>query len=216
MSRFRGPIWRVAGSFVSWFLFALSFSLLYQGSALVMGLGGFCASGGPYVIETECPDAVVAFVPLSIFGGLIAVAIGAVFAQGFGTPLLTWAWPVLFGGLGAAFLLASTQPGGITFLIIGILFVVMGLVPLVIEIRASLQAVFLGTTNAFDVKFEENGNGRRGLMRLRSFGVEESDERVTPAVGDWALALGVLVVAGGLGVYLAGLMFAAASSPVPQ
>jgi hypothetical protein len=216
VSRFRGPLWRVAGSFVSWLLFALSFSLLYQGSALVMGLGGFCASGGPYVIETECPDAVVAYVPLSIFGGLIAVGIGALFAQGFGTPLLTWAWPVLFVGLGAAFLFASTQPGGITFLIIGILFVVMGLVPLVIEIRASLQAVFLGTTNAFDVKFEENGNGRRGLMRLRSFGAEESDERVTPALGDWALALGVLVVAGGLGVYLAGLMFAAASTPVPQ
>jgi hypothetical protein len=216
VSRFRGPIWRVAGSFVSWFLFALSFSLLYQGSAVVMGLGGFCASGGPYVIETECPDAVVAYVPLSIFGGLIAVAIGALFAQGFGTPLLTWAWSILFVGLGVAFLMASAQPGGITFLIIGIMFVLMGLVPLIIWIRASVQGMFLGTTNAFDVKFEATDTGRRGLMGLRSFGVEESDERVAPTAGDWALALGVLVVAVGLGVYLAGLMFAAASTPVPQ
>src|SRR6186713_329670 len=107
MNRFASPLWRVLGSFVSWLLFSLSFSLLYMGSAVVMGLGGFCASGGPYVIETECPDAVVAYVPLSIFGGLIACAIGAVFAQGFGTPLISWGWPILFGGLGTAFLISS-------------------------------------------------------------------------------------------------------------
>ena len=35
-----------------------------------MDLGGFCASGGPYVVAVECPDAVLATTPLSIFGGV--------------------------------------------------------------------------------------------------------------------------------------------------
>ena len=86
MTRFTGPLWRVAGSFVSWFVFALSFTLLYLGSAVVMGLGGYCASGGPYVIETECPDAVVAFVPLSIFTGLAAVAVDVLQLHGRESP----------------------------------------------------------------------------------------------------------------------------------
>jgi len=139
VTRFTGPLWRVLGSAASWLLFTFCFTLLFLGSAVVMGLGGYCASGGPYVIETECPDAVVATMPLSIFGGLAAVAIGAIFARGFGTPLVSWAWPILFVGLGLGFLVASTAPGGITFLIIGILFVLMGGVPLVLEVRANAQ-----------------------------------------------------------------------------
>lgn len=211
MSRFTGPLWRVLGSIVSWLLFSLSFSLLSMGSAVVMGLGGYCASGGPYVIETQCPDSVVAYVPLSIFGGLIAVAIGAIFAQGFGTPLVSWAWPILFIGLGISFLISAAQPGGITFLVIGVVFVAMGLGPLVLEFRASVQRIFLGSTNAADVRFVEGERARRSFMQLGRWGVRDSDETVPPTAGDWALSLGILIAAGGLGIYLATLMFASAS-----
>jgi hypothetical protein len=210
MSRFAAPQWRVLGSIASWLLFTICFTLLYMGSATVMGLGGFCASGGPYVIQTECPDAVVAYVPLSIFGGLAAAAIGAIFAQGFGTPLISWAWPILFCGLGAAFLIASTAPGGITFLIIGIMFVIMGLVPLVLEFRASAQRVFLGSTNASDVKFEEGGRARYSPTQLTHWGARETSDIVVPGVGDWALSLGILVASVGLGIYLALLLWQAA------
>jgi hypothetical protein len=185
------------------------FSLLYLGSSVVMGLGGYCASGGPYVIETECPDAVVATLPLSIFGGLAAVGIGVYFARGFGMPLVSWAWPVLFVGLGAAFLIASAQPGGITFLIVGILFVVMGAAPLVLEVRSSVQALFLGTTNVAGVKFVPSGSGRTSALQFggrdRS---SDSDETVTPTAGDWTLALGIAIVAIGLGAYLANQLYA--------
>jgi hypothetical protein len=210
MSRFASPLWRVLGSVVSWLLFSICFTLLYMGSATVMGLGGFCASGGPYVIETECPDAVVAYVPLSIFGGLAAAAIGAIFAQGFGTPLISWAWPILFCGLGAAFLIASTAPGGITFLIIGIMFVIMGLVPLVLEFRASAQRIFLGSTTASDVRFVESGRARYSPTQLTHWGARESGETVVPAGGDWALSIGILVASVALGIYLAMLLWAAA------
>jgi hypothetical protein len=201
MSRFAAPHWRVLGSIVSWLLFSVSFTLLYMGSAVVMGLGGFCASGGPYVIETECPDAVVAYVPLSIFGGLAAAAIGA---------LISWAWPVLFGGLGTAFLVSSTQPGAITFLIIGILFVVMGLGPLVLEFRASPQRLFLGSTNVADVNFVEAGRARPSLTQFSHWGSRETNAAIPARAGDWVLSLGILVASVGLGIYLATLLWQAA------
>lgn len=62
------PLARVAGSAASWLLFVCCFALLYRTSAIVMGLGGSCASGGPYAIEVECPEAVLLYTPLSIFG----------------------------------------------------------------------------------------------------------------------------------------------------
>lgn len=211
MSRFDPPIWRVIGSAASWLLFALCFTLLYLGSAVVMGLGGFCASGGPYVIETECPEAVVMYVPLSIFGGLLAVGIGLFLARGFGTPLISWAWPVLFVGLGAAFLIASAQPGGITFLFLGLMFVAMGAVPLVFELRSSPQRFFLGETDVAGTKFTVAGSGRPSVLGHR-FGMRRGDEDATRAAtaGDWALSLGLWIASAGVGVYLATLMFAAA------
>ncbi len=211
-ARFQTPIWRVLGSAASWLLFSFCFSLLYLGSVIVMGLGGYCASGGPYVIETPCPDAVAVTVPLSIFGGIAAVGIGVYFARGFGMPLVSWAWPVLFVGLGSAFLIASAQPGGITFLIVGVLFVIMGGGPLVLEFRASARNMFLGTTNAAGVKFEETGRERTSFLRTGRWDSSESDARVAPAVGDWTLALGIAIVAIGLGIYLANQVYAAFGS----
>lgn len=211
MRRFASPVWRVLGSFVSWLVFSLSFSLLYVGSATVMGLGGFCASGGPYVIETQCPEAVVAFVPVSIWTGLAGVAIGALFAQGFGTPLVSWAWPILFVGLGVAFLISSTVPGGISFLVIGIVFVIMGGIPLVLEFRSSPQRLFLGTTNAADRKFIESGTARWSPTQLTHFGAGDSAEPSAPTAGDWTLALGILVTSVALGITLAWLLWTAVS-----
>jgi hypothetical protein len=212
-ARFQTPIWRVLGSAASWLLFSFCFSLLYLGSTIVMGLGGYCATGGPYVIETECPDAVALTVPLSIFGGMAAVVIGTYFARGFGVPLLSWAWPVLFVGLGTGFLIASAQPGGITFLIVGIVFVIMGAVPLVLEFRASARNLFLGTMNVAGVRFQETGHERTSYLQLGGLRMRsESDERVTPTAGDWTLALGIAIVMIGLGIYFADQVYAAFGS----
>lgn len=187
---------RIAGATVSWFLFSLSFSLLYQVSIAVMQLGGACASGGAYEIAVECPENVAAFAPLSIFGGLIAVAIAIFFARGFGTPLSTWAWPVLFVGLGTAFLLAFIFGQDITGLIIGVMFVIMGLVPLVLELRGSPQRVFLGQRDATGQQFYE---GERARPSLLSTAPTNPDGALRPNLGNWALALGITVVAVALG-----------------
>jgi hypothetical protein len=208
-ARFASPLWRVLGSFVSWLLFTFCFALLYLGASVVMGLGGYCASGGPYVIEVECPAAVAYTMPLSIFGGLAATFIGGYFARGFGVPLISWAWPVLFIGLGAAFLIASTQPGGITFLIVGVLFVGMGLFPLVLEVRASIRNLLLGTTNVSGATFVQSGSGRTSFLQVGRWNrSSESEEPVAPTAGDWTLSLGLAIVAIGLGIYLANQLYA--------
>ena len=54
---------------------AFCMTLLWLGMRAVMDLGGFCASGGPYEIAVECPDAVVATTPLSILGGVLSVGL---------------------------------------------------------------------------------------------------------------------------------------------
>lgn len=200
------PLVRVLGSALSWFLFTLSFTLLFQVSLAVMALGGSCASGGPYQIEVECPEGVVAFAPLSFFGGFLAVAVSIFLARGFGTPLLSLAWPILFVGLGGAFLMTFFLGQDLVGLIVGGLFVVMGLAPLVLELRASPQRVFIGQRAADGRQFYEGEKARRSLVSMQ----RPNPEGAIPATaGHWALALGVTIVFGVLG-YLAGMAWFAA------
>ena len=120
---------------------AFCITLLWLGMRAVMDLGGFCASGGPFEIAVECPDAVIATTPLSIIGGLLAVGLmawgGAALGGGW-MSLIFLAWPALFLSLGWNFLeFGFTPPDGgwvWSWLFCGVLFVLMGAVPLVLGI----------------------------------------------------------------------------------
>lgn len=193
------PVTRIAGSFISWALFVASFGVLLQIVLAVMALGGSCASGGPFEIAVECPtNAWLA--PVSIWTGLGAVALAAVLARGFGMPLLSWAWPVLFLGLGGAFLFSFVSAGEIVGLIIGVMFGVMGAVPLVIELRASARRLFLGQFSADGRQFAEGERARRGLT-LRS--APNPEGAITPTVGHWALGFGIPVLGILVGIWAA-------------
>ena len=205
MNRITGPGWRIAGAILSWLLFTFCFTLLFQATALLAGLGGFCASGGPYVIATECPDSLIVFPTLSILGGLLAVAIGLFVARGFAAPLVVWAWPILFVGLGIQFGLAAFQPGGITFGVLAVLFIVMGLVPLLFELRAGPKRIILGKTNLNDVRFRD----REGAPRtFYAFSREDPATMVAATPVDWALALVIWAGSVALGVWLGIQVFA--------
>ena len=203
------PVSRVLGSAISWLLFTASFTLLYQAGAVVMGLGGYCASGGAYVIATQCPDAVALFAPLSIYSGLLAVGIGLVFARGFGTPLMIWAWPILFVGLGVDFLLASFLPGGVSNLVVAVVFIVMGLAPLLFVVRSGARPLLIGATNARDESFIERG---RPVILFTGWGRRAGEEPIPDRPADWLVALGLSFPMILIGVWLGVLMFRAASA----
>ena len=118
---------------------ATALTILWLGMRAVMDVGGYCAEGGPYVIDVNCPDGVALLIPLSIFLGLGSAALagikGIALGGGWGSIVLL-AWPVLFISLGWNFLDYAFNPpgdeGGIVWgwLIPGLLFVAMGAFPL--------------------------------------------------------------------------------------
>ena len=123
---------------------AFCIALLWLGMRAVMDIGGFCASGGPYEIAVECPDAVVLSTPLSIFGGFLAAGLilwGGAGLGGSWPGLVLLAWPALFLSLGWNFLQYGFFPpdGGWiwSWIFCGVLFVLMGAIPLVVVIGAA-------------------------------------------------------------------------------
>lgn len=117
---------------------AMCLTLVFLAMRAVMDVGGFCAEGGPYVIETHCPEGV----PLVLIGGIFGLFLfGGVMAWkgsvigGLHAGLVALAWPALFLSLGWNFLeYALNPPPGegvvIGWLIPGVIFVIMGGVPL--------------------------------------------------------------------------------------
>lgn len=134
---------RIAAYLVGVAGLAFCITLLWFGMRAVLDIGGFCASGGPYVIADQCPDAVIATTPLSILGGFLAIGLlvwgGAGLGPGW-TGLVFLAWPALFISLGWNFLQYGLLPpdGGLvwSWIICGVLFVAMGAVPLWVAIAA--------------------------------------------------------------------------------
>jgi hypothetical protein len=210
MSRFDTPVWRLVGSVVSWASFVFFFLGLYQAAGLVMGLGGYCASGGPYVIETECPQSVILFAPLGIFGFFVSAGIALAVARGFGVSLVAWAWPIMFVGLGIQFFLgAAAGQGVISNSIVGALFVVMGLAPVWFVVSSkTLVPTLVGSRSITGDRFVYDGKARRyfGLTPTEG-GVE-----TTPTPRDWALSLGLWAASVALGAWLSLVAFAAVAA----
>ena len=81
---------------------------LYTGARDVMRTdGGFCASGGPYVVAHQCSGADVRLMMVGILGGLFAVAIyagGSSALRGRASSAGLLAWTALFGLLGWNFI----------------------------------------------------------------------------------------------------------------
>ena len=118
---------------------AAGLTVVFLGMRAVMDVRGFCAEGGPYVIETHCPEGVPLLMiggifGLFLFGGLMGLKGSAIGGPYGGLVLL--AWPALFISLGWNFLEYAISPpppeAGIVWgwLIPGVIFVIMGAVPL--------------------------------------------------------------------------------------
>ena len=130
---------------------AFSLTILWLSMRAVMGIGGSCASGGPYVPAVECPDAVVLLTPASIFTGIASAGLlvwGGAQLPGAWAGLVGLAWPALFLSLGWNFLEFGLrppggQPGEIvwSWLFCAIVFFLMGGGPLVLAIWGAREAI---------------------------------------------------------------------------
>jgi uncharacterized membrane protein len=130
------------------FAFGFSFSLtcLYLAMRGIMRLGGFVASGGPYEIAHPAPRYVWIF-PVSIIVGLICLFLQVAQVKRVGgLNLLALAWPALFISLGWNFLEFGFHPPGGQglawgWLVCGVVFWLMGFIPLVFLITYYKQKV---------------------------------------------------------------------------
>ena len=120
--------------------FTASLCALFLSMRAVMEIGGVCASGNsPYAIAHPCPSGVPGLMTGSIFLGMFFLGMYALSAFKFNLTLL--AWPALFLSLGWNFFDYGINPpgdGGAAFgwIFCGVIFVLMGGVPLVIGIWA--------------------------------------------------------------------------------
>jgi hypothetical protein len=191
------PVVKLVAYVVAWFIFSTSLALAGYAAISVGQVGGTCASGNtPYAIQTQCPQVAVDFLPWVIFTGLIGVAIAVALANGIGIQLRVWAWPALFIGGGVLFLLG----GGVVGWLCGILFLIMGLVPLVLELRASVQRVFLGSFNIFGQQFQE---GPKAQPSFSSRKMPNPPDAIKPGIGDWAIDILGFLIPAVAGLYVA-------------
>jgi hypothetical protein len=114
-------------------------TLVFLSMRSVMKIGGFCAQGGPYVIQHPCPHGVTGILPASIIGGLILAGVYAFATSNWDIPNFTLLlWSALFLSLGWNFFQYAFNPPApmkgvaVGWLVCGIVFVLMGGLPLIV------------------------------------------------------------------------------------
>jgi hypothetical protein len=130
--------------------FAAALVSLYTGMRHVLRTsGGYCASGGPYVIAHQCSSSDVKLILFGIFGMLLAAAVLMVGLGLLRGPLLAASllmWTGLFGALGWNFLSLGFNPphgqsGGGVWIACGVVFELMALGGLIPALMAMVSGV---------------------------------------------------------------------------
>ena len=142
-------------------------------AASVMAVGGSCGSGGAYEIATPCPTGAW-MAPVGILLGVVALGAYALTRPPGSPSLLIFAWPALFLSLGVQFLrAASDETDAWGFWLCGVLFLVMGVAPLLMLFagdRREWVRVLLGDGRAEPVRDGSDGDfvAPRGARWSRS------------------------------------------------
>lgn len=204
----QGPLWRIAGAVGGWLVFTFLGVLVLRAVWILMLLGGSCASGGPYAISVECPPVVLLIIPWAIFLSIAVVVAGAVMQRGFGTPLLSWAWPLGFGGLGVASIVGTFATGAPWYLVGGLMFLLFSVPVVVYELRGSPLRLFIGATNLREQGFlVRTGDLRKAFRR----GEGDYPQVVDATIGDGVLAIALTLAAVAAGGWLGWIAFDALS-----
>jgi len=100
----RPPVIRISVVLLCLLAMGVGVAWLYWPMRAVLDVGGTCAQGGPYVIETPCPEGSTLFLMLGIPLWMAGVFIGLLAAT-IPAPLPVFpGWAFLFGALGWNFL----------------------------------------------------------------------------------------------------------------
>jgi hypothetical protein len=124
---------------------ACGLTLVFLSMRSVMDVGGFCAQGGPFVIETECPDNVPGLMVGGLLGGLVLAFVYVGVAVVRRIPSFAGLlWSALFLSLGWNFLqyaFDSPADDGVVWgwLVCGVVFVLMGGLPLLAMLPATVR-----------------------------------------------------------------------------
>jgi Short C-terminal domain len=139
-------IWRTITIGLSLAGVACALTMVYLSMRAVMDVGGFCAEGGPFEIETHCPQGVPGVMVGSLWGGIIFAAIYVWQTIRHGIPsFIGLLWPALFLSLGWNFLEYAFDPpgtqGGVVWgwLVCGVVFMLMGGLPLLVMLPATIH-----------------------------------------------------------------------------
>jgi len=128
-----GPVRRIL-FYVNPFVFAFCLACIYLGMREVLRLGGFVASGGPYVIAHEAPGWIWLF-PACIILLVMSMLLAAFTGFVSGKPnIMALSWSALFISLGWNFLeFGLGMKGGTAWgwVVCAALFIPMGVLPLV-------------------------------------------------------------------------------------
>jgi Short C-terminal domain len=126
---------------------ACALTMVYLSMRAVMDVGGFCAEGGPFEIETHCPQGVPGVMVGSLWGGILLAGVYVWQVVRHNVPnFVGLLWPALFLSLGWNFLDYAFDPpgtqGGVVWgwLICGIVFVLMGGLPLLVMLPATVHS----------------------------------------------------------------------------
>lgn len=137
---------RSLGIFVGLAVTCACLTILFLSMRSVMSIGGYCASGGPYVIANPCPEHVPLLMVGSIWIGLGGLLLYSISSYTTGGPrLFLLAWPALFLSLGWNFLEFGLDPPGDqnlewSWLFCAALFFVMGGAPLLFFLKPDTAA----------------------------------------------------------------------------
>lgn len=114
-------------------LLASLIALIALGLLALLDVGGFCAEGGPYVIEQRCPTGVLPAVGLGV---PLLFVVGFAYVLALPTswkPLIGLAWPVLFVALAVSFLISAfflTDSFQVAPFVVGVMMAGIGIGPI--------------------------------------------------------------------------------------
>ena len=138
------PVLRVGVLVACLLLIGLAVAWIYFPMRDVLSIGGSCASGGPYVIATPCPQSATVFLTVAVPLWFASAFVGMFAAATLTAPNpIMPGWALLFGALGWNFMdfAFRADPSGrveVSWLVCGIMFWLMALPAVVIFIGGRL------------------------------------------------------------------------------